>query len=43
LFPIFGKEKMPVDIVALTAAIASIFGGGTVTPDGNPSIRVSSG
>ena len=32
---------MPVDIVALIVAIASIFGG-TVTPDGNPNIHVDS-
>jgi hypothetical protein len=41
-FHSFGKEKMPVDIVALIVALASIFGGGTVTPDGNPKISVSS-
>ena len=34
---------MPVDIVALIAAIASIFGGGTVTPDTNPVIHVNGG
>jgi hypothetical protein len=32
-----------VDIVALIAAIASIFGGGAVTPDTNPTIHVQSG
>ena len=32
---------MPVDFVALIAAIASIFGGGTVTPDDQPKIHVS--
>jgi hypothetical protein len=31
-----------MDLVALFAAIASMFGGGgTVTPDGNPVIHVS--
>jgi hypothetical protein len=33
---------MPVDIVALIAAIASIFGGGTVAPDDQPKIHVDS-
>jgi hypothetical protein len=34
---------MPVDIVALFSAIASIFGGGgTVTPDTNPVLKVNS-
>jgi hypothetical protein len=32
-----------VDFVALISAIASMFGGGTVTPDGNPVIHVSGG
>jgi hypothetical protein len=32
---------MPVDIVALIAAIASIFGGGTVTPDTTPVLKVN--
>jgi hypothetical protein len=33
---------MPVDIVALIAAIASIFGGGSgITPDDQPKIHVS--
>ena len=31
-----------MDIVALIVAIASIFGGGTVTPDDNPKIHVDS-
>jgi hypothetical protein len=36
--------RLPVDIVALIAAIASIFGGGgIVTPDSNPKITVQSG
>jgi hypothetical protein len=42
-FQFFGKEKMPVDIVALIVAIASIFGGGTVTPDEQPMIHVQTG
>jgi hypothetical protein len=32
-----------VDFVALIVAIASIFGGGTVTPDSQPTIHVESG
>jgi hypothetical protein len=32
---------MPVDIVALIAAIASIFGGGTVTPDATATLTVN--
>ena len=32
-----------MDIVALIAAIASIFGGGTVTPDEQPTIHVQTG
>jgi hypothetical protein len=31
-----------VDFVALIVAIASIFGGGTVTPDDQPKIHVNS-
>jgi hypothetical protein len=32
-----------VDFVALIAAIASIFGGGTVTPDNTPTLHVNGG
>jgi hypothetical protein len=32
-----------VDIVALIVAIASIFGGGTITPDSQPTIHVQTG
>jgi hypothetical protein len=43
LILIFPEGGMPVDIVALIAAIASIFGcGGTVTPDDQPTIHVNS-
>ena len=36
-------RRLTVDIVALIVAIASIFGGGTVTPDDQPKIHVNSG